>query len=81
MLGLYYAVDRADASGELDAGTDAIDARFFTPAALAASDEVLKERHENPFWYPDLDYLRELAERALARGDGYADHVAPRVTD
>lgn len=79
MMGIYYAVERAATSGTVEAGTDAIDARFWTPEEFAASDQTLKEKYENPFWFDDLDLLRDLARRALEREHRYETVVAPHA--
>lgn len=79
MMGVYYAVDRAATSGTVEAGTDAIDARFWTPAEFEASDQTLKEKYRNPFWFDDLELLLDVAQRALDRGNDYAALVAPHA--
>lgn len=79
MMGLYYAVDRAATSGTVEAGTDAIDARFWTPAEFEASDQTLKEKYRNPFWFDDLELLLDVAQRVLDRENDYAALVAPHA--
>lgn len=79
MMGIYYAVDRAATSGTVEAGTDAIDARFWTPAEFEASDQTLKEKYRNPFWFDDLELLLDVAQRALDRENDYAALVAPHA--
>ena len=51
----YYVVDRVAASGEPVAGSDATDARFWTPAEFDASSERFRPVHERRF--------RAIAER------------------
>lgn len=79
MMGIYYAVDRAATSGTVEAGTDAIDARFWTPAEFEASDQTLKEKYRNPFWFDDLELLLDVAQRVLDRENDYAALVAPHA--
>lgn len=81
MMGMYFAVDRADTTGQVEAGTDAIDARFFTPTAFERSDQELKENHENAFWYPDLELIHDIASQALERQHTYRELVAPHVDE
>lgn len=79
MMGIYYAVDRDKTTGPLDAGTDAVDARFWTPAEFAASDQRLKPMpnpDEDRSW-SDLETLVDVSKRALERDDPYADLIAP----
>jgi len=66
MVGIYYAVARADTTGPPAAGDDAVDARFVSPAEFAASDCELREKYDNPFWYPNLERLHGIATEALA---------------
>lgn len=79
MMGIYYAVERAKASGTVEAGTDAIDARFWTPAGFEASEQTLKEKYENPFWFDDLELLLDVARRTLERERRYASVIAPHT--
>jgi ADP-ribose pyrophosphatase YjhB (NUDIX family) len=79
MTGIYYAVERVATSGAVEAGTDATDARFFTPAGFEASEGKLKEKYRNPFWFDDLELLLEVARRALDREHRYATVVAPHT--
>lgn len=79
MMGIYYAVERRKTSGELDAGTDAIDARFWTPQEFAASDEILRPMpnpEETRSWH-DLEALYRVATTALERDSRYANLVEP----
>lgn len=70
MVGIYYAARRSATTGTVEAGSDATDARFWTPEELAASDQRLREKHRDPFWYPDLERLRDLAVEALDQRSG-----------
>ncbi|GAB3666495.1 NUDIX domain-containing protein [Halopiger thermotolerans] len=45
----YYVVDRAETTGEPRAGSDAADARFWTPSAFDAADERFRPVHEARF--------------------------------
>lgn len=45
----YYVADRADATGEPAAGSDATAARFWTPREFASSDEEFRPIHEQRF--------------------------------
>jgi hypothetical protein len=77
MMGIYYAVERSKTTGPVEAGTDAIDARFWRPEEFEASDQVLKELHSNPFWFDDLSVLLEVAGDGLDRERRYSTLVAP----
>lgn len=66
MVGIDYAVPRNLTTGPLRAGSDATDARFFTPAEFEASDQVLKATHVQRFG-DDLAWLFDRAEEALVR--------------
>lgn len=68
MVGIDYAVDRADTTGELTAASDATDARFFTPDEFAASEYTLKATHVQRFG-DSLSWLVEEARGALERGE------------
>ncbi|WP_254525011.1 NUDIX domain-containing protein [Natrinema caseinilyticum] len=46
---VHYVADRADAEGRLAAGSDATDARFWTPSEFDDSDERFRPVHENRF--------------------------------
>ena len=82
MMGIYYAVDRSETSGSLEAGTDAIDARFWTPEEFEASDQTLKDMpnpDETRSWKMGLDVLRDQSQKALRRETRYADLFAPHL--
>lgn len=83
MMGIYYAVDRDETTGRLDASTDAIDARFWTPEEFAASDQTLKPMpnpEETRSW-KDLATIHEVATRALQRETRYSTLIAPANVD
>lgn len=83
MMGIYYGVERSKTSGELDAGTDATDARFWTPAEFAASDEILRPMPnpvETRSW-KDLEALHEVATAALERDTRYRALIEPSNLD
>lgn len=63
-LAMDYAVYRSETSGTLEAGSDATDARFFTPAEFEDSEYVLKHTHVGRFG-TDLRWIRETARRAI----------------
>ncbi|AXR76756.1 NUDIX domain-containing protein [Natrarchaeobaculum sulfurireducens] len=46
---IHYLVERAHAEGVPEAGTDASDARFWTPSEFDASDEQFRPIHERRF--------------------------------
>ncbi|QLG49132.1 NUDIX domain-containing protein [Natrinema halophilum] len=46
---VHYVADWADAEGDPVAGSDATDARFWTPAEFAASSETFRPIHEDRF--------------------------------
>ncbi|ELY87426.1 NUDIX domain-containing protein [Natrinema altunense] len=46
---VHYVADRADAAGDPEAGSDAADARFWTPSAFDASGETFRPVHEARF--------------------------------
>lgn len=77
MVGIDYAVHRSDTSGELEAASDATDARFFTPEAFAASDESLKFTHVDRFGEDSLPWLLDAAQDALDMADRRAGPPYP----
>jgi ADP-ribose pyrophosphatase YjhB (NUDIX family) len=82
MMGIYYAVARSETTGSLEAGTDAVDARFWTPEAFEASDQTLKDMpnpDETRSWKMGLGVLRDQSKRALQRRTRYADLFAPHL--
>lgn len=79
---IYYAVDRAETTGPLEAGSDATDARFWTPAEFESSNHSLREMpnpEETRSWKMGLDVLRDQATKALQRETKYAELFAPHV--
>lgn len=71
--GVDFAVPRSAVSGDLDAGSDATDARFWTVAAFEASDHALADSHVDRFGADDLGWLLDDARDALARADAGGD--------
>lgn len=67
MLNVDFAVDRSATTGTVESGSDATDARFWTPAEFAASDQSLKETHVDRFGTDSLEWLLDEARRALER--------------
>lgn len=65
MVGVDYAVPRAATSGTLRAGSDATDARFFTPGAFAAAEHSMKHTHVDRFGTDSLEWLLAEARGAL----------------
>lgn len=83
MMGIYYAVERGKTSGTLDAGTDATDARFWTPEEFAGSDQILRPMpnpDETRSWR-NLEAVLDVAKRALERETRYDKLVDPRDID
>lgn len=46
---IHYVVERSDTTGDPVAGTDAVDARFFSPSEFDASGETFRPVHEQRF--------------------------------
>lgn len=65
MVGINYAVPRSKTTGPLEAGSDATDARFFSPDAFEASEYSLRASHVDRFG-PDLQWLFDEARKAIA---------------
>lgn len=65
MVGIDYAVRRADTTGEVDAGSDATDAQFFSVAEFEESEHVLKHTHVDRFGEDSLPWLLDEAKTAL----------------
>lgn len=84
MMGIYYAVDRAETTGEPEGGSDATDARFWAPAEFAASDQTLKDMpnpEETRSWKMGLDVLLAQSKKALQRETRYADLFAAHLRE
>ena len=82
MMGVYYAVHRSETTGTVEAGSDATDARFWTPEEFAASDQELRDMpnpDESRSWDIGLARLRDLAAAALERETTYAALFAPHL--
>ncbi|WP_312912302.1 NUDIX domain-containing protein [Natronosalvus caseinilyticus] len=65
MVNVEYAVPRSKTSGTLEAGSDATDARFFTPDEFESSSFILRESHVDRFGDESLPWLMEEARSAL----------------
>jgi hypothetical protein len=80
---IYYAVDRDQTTGTLEAGSDATDARFWTPAEFEASDESLRPMpnpDETRSW-KNLETLLDVSQKALQRNTRYSELIAPSDLD
>lgn len=69
MSNVDYAVPRSKTTGAVAAGSDATDARFFTPEEFAASDQAIKHTHVARFGDDDLAWIHEGARAALRARD------------
>ena len=79
---IYYAVERSKTEGTVEAGSDATDARFWTPAKFEASDHSLREMpnpDETRSWNMGLDVLCDQAKKALQRETTYARLFASHI--
>lgn len=65
MVNVDYAVPRSKTTGTVEAGSDATDARFFTPAEFAESEYTLRDSHVDRFGTDSLEWVVERARRAL----------------
>lgn len=65
MVNIDFAVRRSETSGTVEAGSDATDAQFFSPAEFEASDYTIKAPHVDRFGTDDLEWLREEAALEL----------------
>ncbi|MFC4357081.1 NUDIX domain-containing protein [Halobium salinum] len=70
MANVDFAVWRSETTGTLDAGSDATDARFFTPAEFESSDRSLRASHRDRFGTDDLAWLLAEARASLDRASG-----------
>lgn len=78
MTGIYYAVDREDTTGVVEAGSDATDAQFWRTDEFADSDRSVKAMPNpnwDPFWYENLELLLDMAQLALEREIRYSTLV------
>lgn len=69
MVNVDYVVRRETTTGELEAASDATDARFFSPRGFAASDQSLKHTHVDRFGEDSLPWILERATAALERAE------------
>lgn len=65
MVGIDYAVRRSRTTGSLEAGSDATDARFFTPTEFKKSEHSITETHVDRFGTDSLEWLLEEAREVL----------------
>jgi len=73
---IYYAVERGETTGAVEAGSDATNARFWTPAEFEESDHVLREMpnpEETRSWDMGLAVLRDQAQAALDGQHTYSE--------
>jgi ADP-ribose pyrophosphatase YjhB (NUDIX family) len=77
MVGIDYAVRRAETTGEVEADSDATDAQFFSVAEFGASEHVLKHTHVDRFGEDSLPWLLETAKTAIEVNE----KIAARRTD
>lgn len=71
MVNIDYAVPRSATTGTVEAGSDATDAQFFTPAEFEDSEYSLKEPHVDRFGTDSLRWLLDEARRALEVSSGH----------
>lgn len=64
-LVLCYAVERSNVEGPLRADSDAGDAKFFTPAELAASDRQFREMAVEPERCRSFEWWHDAARETL----------------
>lgn len=79
---IIYGIERAQTTGPLEAGSDATDARFWTPDEFAASEHTLRDMpnpDETRSWDMGLDVLRDQTQQALQRETRYAELFAPHL--
>lgn len=79
---VVYGVERSRTTGHVEAGSDATDARFWTPEEFEASGHTLRDMPnpaETRSWKMGLDVLRDQTTLALQRENRYADLFAPHL--
>ena len=59
MSNITFAVERSAVSGDLEAGDDAVDARFWTAEAFVNSDAAFTETHVDRFGTDSFEWLFE----------------------
>lgn len=67
MTNVTFAVDRSATTGPLENGSDATDARFFSPDEFTAAEDSFTDVHVDRFGSDSLEWLLELARGALHR--------------
>jgi|AntRauMinimDraft_4_1070384.scaffolds.fasta_scaffold00059_32 ADP-ribose pyrophosphatase YjhB (NUDIX family) len=65
MVGIDYAVHRSETTGDVEAGSDATDAAFFSVEEFQASEHALKHTHVDRFGEDSLPRLLADAKTAL----------------
>ena len=65
MVNVDFAVERSATTGTLEAGSDATDARFWSPAEFDDAAASLRASHADRFGNDSLAWLRDEARRAL----------------
>ena len=67
MANVDFAIRRSETTGSIEAGSDATDARFFTPTEFAGSDQRLRASYVDRFGTDSLEPVFEAARAALDR--------------
>ena len=65
LTNVTFAADRSETTGTVRAGSDATDARFFTPEEFEASSASFTDVHVQRFGSDNLDWLLAEAKRAI----------------
>lgn len=79
---IYYAIERSETTGTVEAGSDAIAARFWTPEEFEDSEQSLREMpnpDETRSWNMGLAVLRNQTKKALERDTRYSELFKPHV--
>jgi len=83
-MGVYYGVDRSETRGNLEAGDDATNARFWTQDEFAASEHTFREmprEGETRSTNVDLGVLAERTNAALEGGSTHGGLFADVIND
>jgi len=67
IVNIDYAIPRSKTTGTVEAGSDATDARFFTPGEFVATEYALKETHVDRFETDSLQWLLNRAQQAVKK--------------
>lgn len=65
MTNISFAVARADTTGTVQSGSDATDARFWTPVDFSESDHLFTDAHVDRFGSDSLSWLLNKTQQAL----------------